>query len=102
MCPSLEITEGLRVLRMLERRTFITGLVSLIAAPAIVRAGSLMPVRAMPDLDAWGSSVDWRDLIDAQRRLNFYRSEMLKCMVPVRWITKAEALDMFPDPRAVA
>lgn len=32
---------------MIERRGFITGLVSLVAAPAIVRAGSLMPVRVM-------------------------------------------------------
>lgn len=32
---------------MIGRRSFITGLVSLIAAPAIVRAGSLMPVRVM-------------------------------------------------------
>jgi hypothetical protein len=30
-----------------SRRSFITGLVSLVAAPAIVRAGSLMPVRVM-------------------------------------------------------
>lgn len=29
---------------MLQRRTLITGLVSLLAAPAIVRASSLMPV----------------------------------------------------------
>lgn len=32
---------------ILPRRSFITGLVSLIAAPAIVRAGSLMPVKSM-------------------------------------------------------
>lgn len=30
---------------MIHRRSFITGLVSLVAAPAIVRAGSMMPVR---------------------------------------------------------
>lgn len=30
---------------MIGRRGFITGLVSLVAAPAIVRAGSLMPVK---------------------------------------------------------
>lgn len=30
-----------------SRRSFITGLVSLVAAPAIVRAGSLMPVKVM-------------------------------------------------------
>jgi hypothetical protein len=29
------------------RRSFITGLISLVAAPAIVRAGSLMPVKAI-------------------------------------------------------
>lgn len=31
-----------------SRRSFITGLISLVAAPAIVRAGSLMPVKAEP------------------------------------------------------
>lgn len=30
---------------MIPRRSFITGLLQLVAAPAIVRAGSLMPVR---------------------------------------------------------
>lgn len=29
-----------------SRRVFLTGLVSALAAPAIVRAGSLMPIRA--------------------------------------------------------
>ena len=33
-----------------SRRGLITGLVSFIAAPAIVRASSLMPVKVMPDL----------------------------------------------------
>lgn len=32
---------------MIGRRGFITGLISLVAAPAIVRAGSLMPVKTM-------------------------------------------------------
>jgi hypothetical protein len=32
---------------LLARRSFITGALSLLAAPAIVRAGSLMPVRAL-------------------------------------------------------
>ena len=31
----------------LNRRSLITGLISLVAAPAIVRAGSLMPVKQM-------------------------------------------------------
>jgi len=33
---------------MIARRSFITGLATLIAAPAIVRAGSLMQVKATP------------------------------------------------------
>ncbi len=32
---------------MTTRRGFITGLISFVAAPAIVRAGSLMPVRGI-------------------------------------------------------
>ena len=32
---------------MLNRRGFITGVFSAVAAPAIVRVGSLMPVKAM-------------------------------------------------------
>ena len=35
---------------MLHRRGLITGLVSLIAAPAIVRIGSIMPVRSIADI----------------------------------------------------
>lgn len=41
---------------MLDRRKFLTGLISLVAAPAIVRAGSLMPVKA---------DADWRYLVRA-------------------------------------
>lgn len=33
--------------QMIERRSFLTGLIALVAAPAIVRAGSLMPVKQM-------------------------------------------------------
>jgi len=32
---------------MIERRSFLTGLVSFVAAPAIVRMSSLMPIRGM-------------------------------------------------------
>jgi hypothetical protein len=38
----------------LPRRTFLTGALSLIAAPAIVRVSSLMPVKALPALpEGW-------------------------------------------------
>ena len=35
----------------MDRRQLITGLISLVAAPAIVRAGSLMPVKVMDDTE---------------------------------------------------
>ena len=36
---------------MLNRRGLITGLISLVAAPAIVRASSLMPVKVYREID---------------------------------------------------
>lgn len=38
---------------ILPRRQFLTGLASLIAAPAVVRASSLMPVKALTWRDGW-------------------------------------------------
>lgn len=36
---------------MISRRGFISGLSSIVAAPAIVRIANIMPVKAMPDED---------------------------------------------------
>ncbi len=38
------------------RRTFLTGIAGVIAAPAIVRASSLMPVRTIPPT-LWGDGI---------------------------------------------
>lgn len=38
--------------QLIHRRQLITGLVSLIAAPAIVKRSSIMPVKALP-VDGW-------------------------------------------------
>lgn len=35
---------------MLDRRTLLTGLSAIIAAPAIVRASSLMAIKALPEV----------------------------------------------------
>lgn len=40
------------------RRSFITGLVSFVAAPAIVRSGLLMPVKVMEPLYGVGPALD--------------------------------------------
>lgn len=53
----------------LARRSFITGLITLVAAPAIVRAGSLMPVKHM----VW-SSDDIAQLLD--KRLDVFTEAM--------------------------
>jgi hypothetical protein len=45
---------------MTTRRGFITGLISLVAAPAIVRADSLMPVKAADITRASLPSPTWR------------------------------------------
>lgn len=43
---------------MIDRRTLLTGLGALIAAPAIVRASSLMPIKALPPTGEW-YEVTW-------------------------------------------
>jgi hypothetical protein len=42
---------------MLNRRGFIGGLIGLVAAPMIVRAASLMPVKAIPNDLPWQEEV---------------------------------------------
>jgi hypothetical protein len=72
---------------MIERRKFLTGLISLVAAPAIVRAGSLMPVKAMegpvvlreidlmvygrsPAMDALPSFAAMNEMNELRERIN--------------------------------
>jgi hypothetical protein len=47
-----------------SRRGFITGLISLVAAPAIVRAGSLMPVRTMIQPGIRYRAISVEEMID--------------------------------------
>lgn len=44
-----------------SRRSFITGLVSFVAAPAIVRAVNIMPVKAIREI----VGADWRYVVRA-------------------------------------
>lgn len=78
----------------MERRAFITGLVSFVAAPAIVRASNLMAVKTMPsDLEHWGSRVDIQDLIRAQAEIN---ERHIAFIATRRWISREEALAIWP------
>ena len=59
----------------LPRRRFMAGLIGLIAAPAIVRATSLMPVKVLAEDSPYLiTSVDWDDIVTTTLR---YRSKML-------------------------
>jgi len=51
----------------MNRRGFLTGLVSLIAAPAIVRATSLMPIKVLEAEYGLGPMLT---AIEVQRRIN--------------------------------
>jgi hypothetical protein len=63
----------------LARRSFITGLISLVAAPAIIRAGSLMSVKVMlveaePIWTPYGTAPNF----EAARRLMNYRNDIMR------------------------
>ena len=57
---------------MLHRRGFLTGLFSAMAAPAIVRAASLMPVKALDEITLEGVPLTfdggWPTYVDTVRR----------------------------------
>jgi hypothetical protein len=53
---------------VMPRRAFLKGLVGLIAAPAIVRASSLMPVKAWVEALAPESILPFAELTELQRR----------------------------------
>ncbi len=82
-----------------SRRSFITGLISLVAAPAIVRVASLMPVKQMlPELLLNGAQI----VFDVEG----------KTLIPIQevywkgyvyWITgKDNIVHYYKDPRELA
>jgi len=66
---------------MLDRRGFLAGVFSAFAAPAIVRAGSLMPIKAMvlefpiigPYTDFTGPYPNYMELVDITRKASIPR-----------------------------
>jgi hypothetical protein len=72
--PCFDIV-GCVVRKMIQRRSFLTGLISLVAAPAIVRAGSLMPVR--DDRLTVGMIVEARDKARLMTLIE-YRNQIMR------------------------
>jgi hypothetical protein len=52
---------------MIGRRGFITGLVSLAAAPAIVRSGSLMPIKAIIEPAIRYRAISMDEMVELMR-----------------------------------
>lgn len=85
---------------MIGRRGFITGLISLVAAPAIVRAGSLMPVKSASlrsvitpsemDIDLYGVGPCISALLHHGHRMAcppmLINGDMLIPMPVTRWV----------------
>jgi hypothetical protein len=59
---------------MILRRSFLLGLVSALAAPAIVRAESIMPVRALilPPAEPLVRGIRWQSWPLGQKRPDFF------------------------------
>ena len=84
----------------LSRRSLITGLASLVAAPAIVRVGSIMPVKAIP--------VEWldgeitpllgprHDLVEINEWLAECKRRLIDAMINPPRIVDANGLDCGP------
>jgi len=53
---------------IIQRRAFITGLVSLMAAPAIVRVASLMPVKVFEPGEILYKTIHWQTFGFYERR----------------------------------
>lgn len=84
---------------MIQRRSFITGLISLVTAPAIVRAGSLMPVRAMVEEPIWTPYGIAPGMEQARRLIN-YRDSIMREYIRANLFQPygGESLNFFSTP----
>lgn len=67
----------------MNRRTFLRGGLVLLAAPAIVRVASIMPVRAAPLEQGWRLvAYEWKPLTppEVERLMAYVHQEMRKTM----------------------
>lgn len=80
----------------MNRRGFITGLVSFVAAPAIVRAGSLMPIRAVLLAPTW--RLFYRGVpIREVEELKIYSNRVIRTWMDVQAIRDRNVLNLFED-----
>lgn len=80
----------------LPRRAFLTGLTGLICAPAIVRASSLMAVRAeaKPALWAWPDGVlEYPEVPIPAIEMSPYTKALLESFRQTKWMIEARVLE---------
>jgi hypothetical protein len=86
----------------LSRRSLITGLVSFVAAPAIVRVSSLMPVKAWGgyEIDLRPGAINWADAeYDARMMEAIYRKEMDSAFEDLRPVIIQDIIVQASDAR---
>ncbi len=86
---------------MINRRGIIGGLIGLVAAPAIVRSGSLMPVKALHPwvrggLVSWGSWVREDEYEWVQLPMAF-KGDIIHERVLALWRQGKTSIDRKPD-----
>jgi hypothetical protein len=64
---------------ILSRRSFLGGLIAAVAAPAIVRVSSIMPIKALRPDYLWVPTQAYFDLSDSERKL------MDRLVLPSGW-----------------
>lgn len=86
---------------ILARRSFLTGLAgTVICAPAIVRASSLMAIKAIPQPDVWQLTELGPNNIIMRYRLKIELPQTIPGMLEARWVRfdprkdKADPLDI--------
>ena len=83
----------------ISRRGLITGLASLLAAPAIVRASSLMPVRAAPT--TYGCSPIQSTIADLRYIQEYIRAYEKRCAI-VADVNATTGIDLRPGALNIA
>lgn len=62
----------------MNRRGFIRGIIGLCAAPAIVRAGSLMPVKVIPELAVTSGNILLTPEMITRQVLKIYHQSLME------------------------
>lgn len=84
----------------ITRRSLVTGLVGLVAAPAIVRASSLMPVKVIPDPPISAIGYGKSPVAEFAELLDEYRRKLIDELTCPAWIVDGDKpiRQIRPDP----